>query len=131
MKVEVSIGEVLDKVSILEIKLDKFTDPLKLANVTREYDLLVRSMSSLEISRDSEDYIELKKVNLSIWDIEDRIRVCESKSSFGDDFVKLARSVYYENDKRASIKRRINVKYNSHLIEEKEYSEYGQGSRDE
>ena len=131
MKVEISIGEVLDKVSILEIKLDKFTDPLKLANVAKEYDLLTKSMLSLRISRESEEFIELKKVNLSIWDIEDSIRICESKQSFGDEFVKLARSVYYENDKRASIKKRINIKYNSLVVEEKQYSDYGQSSRDE
>lgn len=131
MKVEVSIGEVLDKVSILEIKLDKFTDSLKLANVRKEYNLLSKSMLSLSISHDSEEFVALKEVNLSIWNIEDNIRICESNNSFGDEFVKLARSVYYENDKRAAIKKRINIKNNSLVIEEKEYSEYGQDSMNE
>lgn len=131
MKVEVSIGEVLDKVSILEIKLDKFSDSLKLANVRKEYNLLMKSMELLDISHDSAEFLQLKKVNLSIWNIEDSIRICEYNNNFGDEFIKLARGVYYENDKRAAIKRMINIKYNSLILEEKEYSDYGQDSENE
>lgn len=124
MKIEVSTGEIVDKVSILEIKLEKITHREKLFNVQREYDLLKKSMESLGITTDSADYRELKRVNLSIWTTEDEIRKKELHSDFGEEFVALARKVYFDNDTRASVKRRINIEHNSLIVEEKEYTDY-------
>ena len=107
--------------------MEKFTDPQKLANVQREYDLLKENIDSLNISLLSEDFLELKKINLSIWNTEDSIRRHEAKKSFGKDFVQLARNVYIENDRRAAIKRTINLKYCSLIVEEKEYTDYSCG----
>ena len=92
-----------------QIKMEKFTDPQKLANVQREYNLLKENIHSLNISLLSGDFPELKKINLSIWNTEDNIRRHEAKKSFGNDFVQLARNVYIENDRRAAIKRKINL----------------------
>jgi len=82
-------------------------------------------MKSLGITTDSTDFTELKKVNLEIWNIEDAIRLRELHQDFGDEFIQLARDVYFTNDRRASIKRKINYKYGSLIIEEKEYTDYG------
>ncbi len=124
MKIEVSTGEIVDKVSILEIKLEKITNSEKLSNVQCEYDLLKKSMESLGITTDSSDYRELKNINLSIWITEDEIRKKELQRDFGREFVELARKVYFDNDKRASVKRRINLEHNSLIVEEKEYTDY-------
>ena len=124
MKIEVSTGEIVDKVSILEIKLEKITHSEKLSNVQCEYDLLKKSMESLGITTDSSDYRELKNINLSIWITEDEIRKKELQRDFGREFVELARKVYFDNDKRASVKRRINLEHNSLIVEEKEYTDY-------
>ena len=124
VKIEVSTGEIVDKVSILEIKLEKITNSEKLSNVQCEYDLLKKSMESLGITTDSSDYRELKNINLSIWITEDEIRKKELQRDFGREFVELARKVYFDNDKRASVKRRINLEHNSLIVEEKEYTDY-------
>ena len=126
MKIEVSVGEIVDKVSILEIKLDKVLASDKLANIRQEYSLLKADMESLGITTASSDFVELKKVNLEIWNIEDAIRLRELHQDFGGEFIQLARDVYFKNDRRASIKRKINYKYGSLIIEEKEYTDYGQ-----
>jgi len=124
MKIEVSIGEVVDKVSILQIKLEKITDSAKLNNVRKEFDLLKNSMESIGITTSSPEYCQLKSVNLSIWNIEDEIRKKELSGSFDEEFIQLARSVYIRNDERACLKRSINIAYNSLIVEEKEYTEY-------
>ena len=124
MKIEVSIGEVVDKVSILSIKLEKFKDENKKQNVKNEFDILCPEMEKAGVAVDSKEFNDLKSVNLELWDIEDSIRVKESKSEFDDEFVRLARSVYFRNDVRAKIKKEINLKHGSLLIEEKEYVEY-------
>ena len=124
MKIEVSIGEVVDKVTILEIKTEKFQNPEKLKNVKKEYEILKKSLEDVGITTNSEEFRKLKKVNLKLWDIEDRIRIEEVNNRFGEQFIKLARSVYFENDERAEIKKEINLKYGSDLIEEKEYVDY-------
>lgn len=124
MKIDVSIGEIVDKITILEIKKEKIKNQEKLANVIKEYDLLRSQIEPLGISPDSEEYKALKEVNLKLWQIEDEIRIEEQNQRFGDKFIQLARSVYFENDKRAAIKREINLKYGSELIEEKEYVKY-------
>ena len=124
MKIDISIGELVDKVTILSIKLEKFKDEVKKANVQKEYDILSVPMNELEITTNSNEFKDLREINLKLWHIEDDIRIEESKSDFGEKFIELARSVYFINDDRAAVKKEINLKYNSELIEEKEYVEY-------
>ena len=124
MKIDVSIGEIVDKLTILSIKLDKFKDPEKRKNVEKEYQILLQSLKTSDITPESEEFKKLKTINLKLWDIEDKIRVKEAEKSFDDEFIELARSVYFTNDERAEIKKQINLKYNSDLIEEKEYVSY-------
>lgn len=124
MKVEVSMGELVDKVSILSIKLKKIKAPEKLRNIEKEYAVLCESMASAGLEVDSAEIRQLEAINLKLWDIEDRIRAKEAKKEFDDEFIRLARSVYFTNDERAAVKRRINIKYGSDLMEEKEYIEY-------
>lgn len=124
MKIEVSIGELVDKVTILEIKKEKFKNKVKLANVNKEYALLRADMESLGIYVNSDEFFRLKEINTKLWHIEDDIRIEEFNKRFGDKFIELARSVYVENDKRAEVKKEINIKYGSTLIEEKEYVDY-------
>jgi len=124
MKIEVSIGELVDKVTILEIKTEKFKDAEKLANVKKEYTLLRADMESLGITVNSDVFMRLKEVNTRLWHIEDDIRIEEYNKRFGDRFIELARSVYVENDTRADIKKEINIKFGSSLVEEKEYVNY-------
>ncbi|MBU1874167.1 hypothetical protein KJ688_10655 [bacterium] len=124
MKINVSIGEIVDKLTILSIKIDKFKSPDKLANVKKEYDILSVEIEKSGIAVGSEDFNALKEINLKLWQIEDAIRVKESNREFDDEFIKLARSVYFTNDERAAVKKQINLKFNSNLIEEKEYVKY-------
>lgn len=124
MKIEVSIGELVDKVTILEIKTEKFKNTEKLANVRKEYEFLKNDMNSLGIKNHSDEFKKLKKVNLKLWHIEDDIRIEESNQNFDKKFIQLARSVYFKNDERAAIKKEINLKFGSELIEEKEYVDY-------
>jgi hypothetical protein len=123
---ETSPGEFLDKLSILEIKAERMTDPAKLANVRRELDLLRATWESSPLAeRDiSAALVELKQVNLSLWEVEDRLREKEAQGAFDAEFVELARSVYRTNDRRAAIKRDLNVALGSDLIEEKSYKAY-------
>lgn len=119
----ISIGELIDKITILEIKQIYMTG-IKLKNINKEMKLLkdILQDKNLEINI---DLIEnLKKINKKLWEIEDNIRIKESNQEFDEEFIKLARSVYIENDKRASIKKEINQKYNSDLVEEKSYKNY-------
>ncbi|MCD6181704.1 MAG: hypothetical protein J7K89_04910 [Candidatus Cloacimonetes bacterium] len=124
MKIEVSIGEIVDKVTILEIKTEKFKDVEKLANARKEFELLTKDMESMGITSESDEYKRLKAVNIKLWHIEDDIRIEEYNQRFGEKFIQLARSVYFENDERAAIKKEINLKFGSELIEEKEYVNY-------
>jgi hypothetical protein len=124
LKVEVSIGELVDKVTILEIKTEKFQNADKLANAKKEYELLLGEMEQLGISTESDEYFRLKEVNLRLWQIEDAIRIEELNKNYGEKFIQLARSVFFENDERAALKKQINLKYSSELVEEKEYVEY-------
>ncbi len=123
MKIEVSNGEIIDKLTIIQIKLERITDKAKLLNLKKEYDELV-SVSSSILSTSDPLYISLYKVNCELWDIEDHIRDLERKKEFGDGFVSTARSVYFKNDKRSELKREINIKTSSGLIEEKSYEKY-------
>ena len=97
---------------------------IELENIRKEYELLLDSLNALDITRESTDFTALKEVNLRLWLIEDAIRIKESRQEFDQEFIRLARSVYFENDLRAEIKKKINRKYGSELIEEKEYVEY-------
>lgn len=124
MKIEISIGELVDKVTILNIKLERIKDEEKLKNVQKEYDVLSKSLSETIINENTKEYKELKIINETLWEIEDNIRVKEQRQEFDDEFIKLARSVYFENDVRAEIKKRINVLTGSDLHEEKEYVDY-------
>ena len=123
MKAEVSNGEILDKLSILEIKLDNVKDESKLENIGREHTDLSFVASHIPASP-LELYNDLKSVNQELWDIEDRIRVKERNKEFDQEFIALARSVYQTNDKRAEIKKEINLHTGSNLVEEKSYENY-------
>jgi Family of unknown function (DUF6165) len=124
--VPVSYGEVIDKITILEIKSERIGDPDKVKNVRHELQLLERTWA--EATRRKADISEararLKSVNEELWEIEDRIRVSEAKNAFGDEFIELARSVYVTNDRRADIKKEINLALGSELVEEKSYEDY-------
>ncbi len=125
MKIEVSNGEILDKLSILELKLQFMEDESQKANVQKEYDLLKTVSTKILSTNDKtfpEDfYRELSNVNLKLWSIEHKIREKEFKDEFDKEFIKLARSVYKTNDKRSRIKKEINVFTGSNIIEEKHY----------
>ncbi len=116
----ISVGELLDKISILEIKLSKTTDSIKLKNIATELEEL-RALQPNLSDKSAELYSQLKSVNLELWDIEDFKRNCEKQQDFGNDFVRAARNVYIKNDLRAQIKKEINLDTNSHIVEEKIY----------
>ncbi len=124
MKIDISTGELVDKVTILSIKLEKVNSPEKVNNIEKEYNILLKPMEECNIRVDSKEFIKLKRVNMKLWEIEDNIRIKESRQEFDDEFIQLARSVYFINDERAAIKRKINMAYGSDLIEEKEYVDY-------
>ena len=124
MKIDVSNGELVDKVTILAIKSERVTDAAKLENIRKEHALLEQAMHSLDITASHPHYGALKEVNEKLWEIEDRIRIKEQRQEFDDEFIQLARSVYFENDTRAEIKKTINVETGSDLVEEKQYVEY-------
>ena len=107
---EISAGELLDKISILEIKIDKIKDSSNIAEITKEYKILKKVKDSqIESTEKLEKlYIEIKKINLNLWNIEDEIRICEKRKDFSQKFIDLARSVYFNNDKRSKIKAEIN-----------------------
>jgi len=126
IKVEVSFGEYLDKLTILQIKSERIKDPKKLINVNRERTLLQttweqRPESKVDLTTELH---QLKAVNEKLWDIEDHIRDKERNNNFDKGFIELARAVYFTNDERARIKRVINDKLGSDLIEEKSYADY-------
>jgi Asp-tRNA(Asn)/Glu-tRNA(Gln) amidotransferase C subunit len=122
MKIEVSNGELLDKISILIIKSERIKDKAKLANVNKELSEL--SSFLLELADFFEIFEALSKVNEAIWDTEDRIRQKENERCFDQEFIELARSVYMGNDERARLKKLINLQSESYFVEEKSYSDY-------
>ncbi|MFH0761222.1 MAG: DUF6165 family protein [Bacteroidota bacterium] len=123
MKIEVSNGELLDKLSILEIKLSRISDPAKRQNINKEYQILLKAASAA-IPRVKTLYSDLLKVNVRLWETEDRIRGLESNKKFDAEFVETARSVYHLNDERSRIKTEIDVITGSNLREEKSYHGY-------
>lgn len=122
----ISHGELIDKITILEIKVEQIADPAKLANVRKELDLLdaIWRNDAAAATDITAERARLKAVNQSLWDIEDRIRLKEKAQAFDAEFIELARAVYFQNDDRAAIKREINIKLGSQLIEEKSYQNY-------
>ena len=123
MRIEVSIGEIVDKLSILLIKKNKIKDKDKLSNVLNECNYLSKIVFN-ELKIEQEDFSDLFLVNEELWDVEDKLREKEKKKEFDDEFIGLARKVYYTNDRRAEIKKFINTKYKSGFIEEKSYEKY-------
>ena len=123
MKIEVSNGEIVDKLTIIEIKLKHIKDEAKLKNLKKEYEVLDKAVSQI-ISKDHDLYKELLSINQQLWDIEDTIRDLERDKDFGQKFIETARAVYFTNDKRSNVKRKINELTGSELIEEKSYQKY-------
>ena len=127
MKVEVSNGELLDKLSILELKLSNIKDDKKLINIKNEYSGLHPLCDNLFTHYGGalkELYSNLSKINEELWKIEDDIRECERNKDFGDEFIALARAVYFTNDKRSDVKKSINLLTGSGFVEEKSYEDY-------
>jgi len=124
--VGIAPGELIDKITILEIKSERMTDAAKLENVRIELATLATARdAAILFSAELADLTgELKKINEQLWEIEDDIRDCEREKDFGEKFVELARLVYKSNDRRAALKRDINMLLGSHLVEEKSYSKY-------
>jgi len=123
---EISAGELLDKISILEIKLDKVKNKNSQERINIEYKMLTKARdSNIEITGKIRQLIkDIKEVNLNLWNIEDKLRICEKNKDFGQGFVQLARNVYFNNDKRAKIKSEINELLGSEIREIKQYVDY-------
>ena len=124
--VEVSTGEFLDKISILEIKSERIQDASKLSNINKELEILKKTWAESPASQTDVSTLmaELKTINETLWDIEDRIRIKESQSAFDEEFIELSRSVYITNDRRSDVKRQLNQALGSNLMEEKSYADY-------
>ena len=127
VQINISVGELIDKITILQIKKEKITNLEKVKKVSYELQLLENSLNSFEKSKKNELenlMIELKKINQKLWEIEDDIRLLEKNKEFGDNFIELARSVYITNDERFEIKNKINRLFSSDIEEVKSYEEY-------
>jgi len=126
IRIPISPGELLDKITILQIKAERISDPAKVANVTTELEMLEEVWREA-VSDDDEIRAlsaELRKINEALWDIEDDIRDEERNKRFGDRFIELARAVYVTNDRRAEAKKKVNLHLNSSIVEEKSYQDY-------
>ena len=123
---EISTGELLDKISILEIKLKKIQDKSNQKEINKEYKILKRAQkSNIKLNEKSINlFKELKNINLKLWDIEDKVRIFEKDKNFNETFVQLAREVYFNNDRRAKIKLEINKIFKSNITEIKKYANY-------
>ena len=123
---EISAGELLDKISILEIKLEKIKDKTNQEEINKEYKILKEVQNSnIEMTEKMKTlFKEIKEVNLNLWSIEDELRICEKNKDFGQSFIKLARDVYLNNDKRSKIKSEINKILGSNIKEIKQYVDY-------
>ncbi len=126
IKIEISVGELLDKITILEIKAERITDKEKLNNINKEKKVLMDIWNDSTYSKSDlkAEKQQLKEINEALWEIEDDIRDKEKAKQFDERFIELARSVYFTNDKRAAIKKVINEKTGSELTEEKSYQDY-------
>ena len=124
---EISVGELFDKITILNIKTKKISDNDKLQNIHTELKTLNDQSKKITISDAqalNDLVLKLQQINEDLWDIENFKRECEAKKDFGENFIKLSRDVHFKNDKRAIIKKEINLLSNSQIVEEKEYSKY-------
>ena len=123
---EISAGELLDKISILEIKLEKINDRNAQTEIKKEYQILKKIQnSSIKLeSKIEELFNSIKKVNLNLWNVEDKLRICEKNKDFGKNFIELAREVYFNNDKRSKIKSEMNKILGSNIKEVKQYIKY-------
>ena len=122
MTIKVSVGEVIDKLSILDIKLKMIQDNFKLLNVEKEYQYLREKLfQDYQIDESNPFFTSLLQINISLWEVEDEIRWLDSIGDFGLKFIRLAQSVYRLNDERAALKKEINIYYNSEFVEEKSY----------
>lgn len=122
--VPLSIGEILDKITILQIKSQRIEDAAKLVNVRKELDALLVVCARSGVPVEHKKVTELRKINETLWVVEDLLREKERAKSFDDEFVKLARDVYFTNDKRAAVKRELNLELGSGFVEEKSYKPY-------
>lgn len=124
MIIEISIGEAFDRLTILKIKSEKIKDESKLTNVMKEYFYLQNLLNEqLEVTEENEDFKRLLEINENLWEVEDLLREYEEAKSFNDKFIQLARLVYALNDKRARVKKEINLAYGSEFVEEKSYNQ--------
>ena len=123
---EISAGELLDKISILEIKIQKIKDKSIQEEIKKEYKILKEIQnSSIKMEDKIKDLFKsIKEINLKLWDIEDKLRICEKNKDFGKNFIELARGVYFNNDKRSKIKSKMNKVLGSHIREVKQYANY-------
>ena len=123
---EISVGELLDKISILEIKIEKISDKNSLEEIKKEYKILKRIQnSSIKLDvKIKELFNSIKEINIKLWNVEDKLRVCEKNKAFGKNFIELAREVYFNNDKRAKIKKEMNKILGSNIREVKQYIKY-------
>jgi hypothetical protein len=126
LSVPTSLGDALDRLTILRIKTRKILDPQKQANVRREAEAIARAWNAagLPFPEEVPEFSSLEAVNEALWEVEDSLRLLESRSDFGPEFVRLARSVYVTNDQRAALKRAVNQRFGSTLMEEKQHPSY-------
>ena len=125
IKTPISLGELVDKISILMIKKNNITDNIKLDLIKKELDLLNDTINKVVKEETIRDYLnQLIDINSKLWNIEDDIRECERNKNFNENFIQLARSVYFTNDKRAELKLKINKKFGSKIVEVKSYNKY-------
>jgi hypothetical protein len=124
--VPISHGELYDKIAILQIKKEKITDLDKLKNIEKELEELLMILNKMwdKGGVDNVMFVHIKDINEKLWDVEDLIRIKERNKQYDNEFISLARMVYFWNDKRAEVKKEINLKYNSNIIEEKSYEKY-------
>ena len=123
INVPISVGELIDKITILEIKKDKLKN-VKLKNILKELSFLRAVLEKNSIFIPDEIFFQLKSINLKLWDIEDKIRIKEKNKEFDNEFIELARSVYLNNDRRSETKKELNITFNSEIVEEKSYEKY-------
>ena len=124
---EISVGELFDKITILNIKLKKINDPEKLKNINTELEVLIKQSNKIILDNKealNKNVQKLQEINEKLWDIENIKRECEANKDFGESFIKISRDVHFKNDIRASIKKEINLLSDSKITEEKEYSKY-------
>ena len=124
---EISVGELFDKITILNIKLKKINDPEKLKNIKTELEVLIEQSNKIILDNKetlNKNVQKLQEINEMLWDIENIKRECEANKDFGESFIKISRDVHFKNDIRASIKKEINLLSDSKITEEKEYSKY-------